>query len=101
MYVNIIVQSFILFLQFALTALPSDVAMIIKSKDSAFRRADEMITMLRNEITKLNTDLFVAHGKLTLRAAVEEVETLYVSPKEDEGPVYARLRVDMDAHQPA
>jgi hypothetical protein len=67
----------------------------IKGKDSELRRADETITTLRETITRLdatikskdetitelNTELFVAQGKLTLRAAVEEVETLYVSPE--------------------
>jgi hypothetical protein len=58
----------------------------IKSKDDALRHADETIksktdSLRRAEetVTLLNSELFVARGKLTLRAAIEEVEKTFVT----------------------
>jgi hypothetical protein len=42
----------------------------------ALRRADQIFL---ETVARLNTELFVANGKLTLRAALEDVEKKYVA----------------------
>jgi hypothetical protein len=46
----------------------------IKGKDDIIKSSDDVIKSKDNTIKKLNTDLFVAQGKLTLRSALEQVE---------------------------
>jgi hypothetical protein len=48
---------------------------IIKSSDDIIKDKDVIIKLKNDIIKELNTDLFIAQGKLTLRSLLEEVET--------------------------